>query len=243
MLFVMKVALRDKDVDLLDQLVEEANEAERRSGGFPGHDRENMLASIGTLGLTVEHQRRRLGQADQPALNATQVEYGRTFNLGKYETERIGVWVPIGADETPRQALDQARRWVEQQHQQGREVEHLEQRLARLNLQIGARQRDLQQIKRRLDAAVQTYELLRKQVAQHGGELVPFHFHLLYPASEPYVSACNRLQIALHASVALAEQSYAMLSADATPEELEQLRAALETVRRADGQTAPDNED
>ncbi len=235
MQFELKIALREKDVTLLDELVDAANEAERRAGGMPAHTRETMLGSIGTLGLVEEHTRRRLNPADRPVVSATEVEYGRTFNLGNYESERIGMRLPVEAGAAPQAVLDQARRWVEQQHQQGEEVRRLEQRLADLSVQLRSRERDLEQLKTRLGSAAQVYEQLYHQVKQQGGRLTPLHVYLL-PTSEAYIAACNRLHIALHASIGLAEWSFALLSTEASPEEVEQLRAALETVRRVRGE-------
>jgi hypothetical protein len=237
MQFVLKAALREQDVELLDQLVAEANEAERLAGGPPAYDRERMLVTIGLNGLVEEYERRRLGQADHLVLGASEVEYGRTFNLGNYESERIGVRLPIEVGQAPQETLDRARRWVEQQHGQGVEVRRLEQRLATLNLQIKGHKYDLQQIAGRLDAAVQEYERLRELAAQQGAKLLPFHAYVFHhDASLKYITACNRLQIALHAPLALAEQAFALLSAEAEAEAGEELRAALETVRQARGQ-------
>ncbi|MDP9314680.1 MAG: hypothetical protein M3R24_28030 [Chloroflexota bacterium] len=46
-----------------------------------------------------------------------QVAYGKTFNIGNYESVRLDVTVRVEPGETPEQALDTARDWVTAEYQ------------------------------------------------------------------------------------------------------------------------------
>jgi len=51
-------------------------------------------------------------------MNISLVTYTKTFNLGNYSSERIGVEVEVGIGESAKEALDTAKQLVEEYHQQ-----------------------------------------------------------------------------------------------------------------------------
>ena len=48
----------------------------------------------------------------------TQVSYQKTFNLGSYQSERIGVELELSEGESPKEALDTAKQLVEEYHKE-----------------------------------------------------------------------------------------------------------------------------
>jgi len=52
----------------------------------------------------------------------TQVSYQKTFNLGSYQSERIGVEIELSEGESPKEALDTAKQLVEEYHKENIKV-------------------------------------------------------------------------------------------------------------------------
>lgn len=56
-------------------------------------------------------------------MKATKVNYEKTFNLGNYQNEVIGIEIEIEENETAQQAFEMAKRFVEYMHYDKRKEE------------------------------------------------------------------------------------------------------------------------
>ncbi|KAB8140737.1 hypothetical protein F8S13_22280 [Chloroflexia bacterium SDU3-3] len=62
-------------------------------------------------------------------MTITSVSYGKTFNLGNYENEKLHATVALDAGMTPEQALAEARAFVEGQHADADHLRALQERV------------------------------------------------------------------------------------------------------------------
>lgn len=92
-------------------------------------------------------------------MNALTVEYKRLHSFGNYENEQVGITVLVGIDETPDQALERAKSWVESQldgvANSRAEHDDLMERKRELNGQINGKQSELDALRARRDRAVE----------------------------------------------------------------------------------------
>lgn len=115
---------------------------------------------------------------------ATEVGYGKTFNLGNYESERIDMRVPVDPGETPAQALDRARAWVEGQHARTDEVAQVHDRIASLKGQERDARGSAKQVLRQWCDVAKRYDELRALLAQHSVEIAALTPYLRPPETD-----------------------------------------------------------
>jgi hypothetical protein len=110
-----------------------------------------------------------------------EVGYGFTFNVGNYQSERIDCRIEIEEGETARDALDEARQFVQVQHKRGVEAEQLEQRVMRLRSDEEHARNKVGVVLSHWREAVERYNELRALLQQHGVEIKPLGDYYLPP--------------------------------------------------------------
>lgn len=104
-------------------------------------------------------------------MSITEVAYGFTFNIGNYQSERIDCKIAVEPGETPEQAMDRARLFVEQQRQRRQEVLSLNEHIKRLRGQEDNLQSKIKQVKVNHRQAVERFNELRALLALHGVQI------------------------------------------------------------------------
>jgi hypothetical protein len=113
------------------------------------------------------------------------VEYGKTFNLGNYENERIFLTDDVQPGETQDEAYARVRHWVLAKHGEGEELLSLEQQRRRAQSRADQAQYGLSNVVSQWREAVLRFEALRELLAKHGVELRPLDPYYLPPKEQP----------------------------------------------------------
>ena len=117
-------------------------------------------------------------------MKITEVGYGFTFNVGNYQSERLDCKVEVEEGETAQDALDKARKFVQQQHKRGAEVEQLEQHIMRLKNEERHASDRLTAVRNRWRETAERFNDLRALLQQHGVEIKPLDSYYLPPTEE-----------------------------------------------------------
>lgn len=114
----------------------------------------------------------------------TEIEYGFTYNVGNYQSERISVRLHVEPGISPEQTFERARQFVEQMHTRSKEVAQLETQVHRLRNAINNEAYKLNQVHMRQREALKRYEDLRQLLHTHGVSLPELASYYL-PPEEP----------------------------------------------------------
>src|SRR5262249_45726547 len=101
----------------------------------------------------------------------TSVTYGRTFNLGNYESERLDCHVTLDDGKSPFDAMQEARSFVEAQHNSTIEVRTLEAQTAEYRQQLHNLRGRYTRLLEKHKGAVKRYDELRALLDIHGVQI------------------------------------------------------------------------
>lgn len=101
------------------------------------------------------------------------VRYGKTYNLGNYESERIDFEDDVLPEETKEQALVRVRAWVEGEHQRTKNRQSLQDRFDELSSGISHQHSRMARLVRKHKKGIEAYEKLRDLLLLHGVTIDP----------------------------------------------------------------------
>lgn len=117
------------------------------------------------------------------------VEYGKTFNLGNYENERIFLTDDVQPGETADEAYARVRHWVLAKHGEREEVKSRECELLRLQHGIDSAHYRLSEVLSEWRETVRKFDELRALLAKNGLEISPLSTYYLPPEPKPQAEA------------------------------------------------------
>jgi hypothetical protein len=135
-------------------------------------DKEHQMSTGGTM-----------TQATQD-IEIIEIEYGFTYNVGNYQSERISARVRAEPGETPEQMFERARQFVEQMHTRSQEVAQLDTQMRRLRNAIDNEAFKLNQMMDRRRDAARQYNELRTLLQTHGVDIPEISPYLTPPPAE-----------------------------------------------------------
>jgi hypothetical protein len=103
----------------------------------------------------------------------TSVHYGKTFNLGNYENERIHLEDDVQPGESTEQAFARVKAWVEGRHQSTKEQLRLVDQREGILSSIATERYRMRQLIKKHEQAVEAFNKLRDLLAQHGVSISP----------------------------------------------------------------------
>jgi predicted trehalose synthase len=111
-------------------------------------------------------------------MQITQVHYQHLVNLGDYENERVGAWGNVDPNETPQEALELLKAWVEEQvgavRRARTSLEDLNERIYQSNADLRRIQGDLELAQKRWDKARSFLTALNLPLPQRYEDDIPF---------------------------------------------------------------------
>ena len=107
------------------------------------------------------------------------VSYGRTYNMGNFESERIGLEDDVQQGESFEDAYERVRLWVERKHAATLAMQDTKERIDTLRTQHGAIRDKVVTLRARYLEIYRRYQQLEQIITTHGGEVPPLMTWLL----------------------------------------------------------------
>ncbi len=120
----------------------------------------------------------------EPTQGITEIEYGFTYNVGNYQSERISARLQVEPGISPEQTFERARQFVEQMHTRSKEVAQLDTQVHRLRNAIDNEAYKLNQMLDRRREEARKYAELRSLLQQHGVDIPELSSYLTPPPVE-----------------------------------------------------------